>query len=482
LVACGSLKYVTDRMEYRGRGLQQAAHQVHLAEALRARLLDFDRLSNLIRSSSNPNASPLNEQRSRIQASFYRDFEDLRREAASAQPDNEITKFDQAEKDLRAYMQARYRAEASSSDLALTRATSPALEAALSSLDGLANEQSAREATQERRILTWSHRSDVISFAVIAISLVGALAVVLAAYRLIFRPLLDLVTSIRRFSGGERRARANPVGAGELSDASESFNQMADTIATEHSRMIDFVGEVARDLRDPVHLMHANLDGMPPNRPLPPEATMRTRLAQLGRELNHVDQTVESFLDQSRMQLEQIDLQNEKHDVRRLVLDVEELYRNFSEFHQVMGSTPDQPMCVYAELGRLTQVIATLVSNAIEFSPGGGVVNVDATIAGGEAIIAVRDHGVGLTKEEVERIFAPFHRLTRTGSPGRGTAVGLAVARRIVEAHRGRLEVVSKVGEGSTFRVHLPLAGGLQKERAPGRCPGAPNEPAHAAH
>jgi signal transduction histidine kinase len=479
VIAAGALKYATDRMEYRARGLQEAAHQVHLAEALRARLLNFDRLSNLIRSSPNPSTSPFNEQRAQVQGRFYHDFEELRRAASSPQRGNEIDKFGQAEKDVRAYMQERYRAEAGTSDLtSLTRATSPALEAALSSLDQLANEQSEREASQEERILTWSRRSDVISLVVMAISLVGVFAVIRASYRLIFSPLLGLVTSIRRFAGGERRARAEPVRVDELSDAANSFNQMADTIATEHSRMIDFVGGVARDLRDPVHLMHANLDGMPPNRPLPPEATMRTRLAQLGREVERIDRKVETFLDESRSQLEQIDLQQDRHDARAMVQDVVELYSKFSSLHQIVGSTPAQPMCIYAEPARLTQAIGTLISNAIEFSPGGGVVNVDATVAGGEAIIAVTDHGVGLSKEEVARIFAPFRRLTKAGSPGRGTAVGLAVARRIIEAHRGRLEVESKEGAGSTFRVHLPLADGQKEERTPV----APNGPRPAMH
>jgi len=105
-------------------------------------------------------------------------------------------------------------------------------------------------------------------------------------------------------------------------------------------------------------------------------------------------------------------------------------------------------------------VLLNFVSNAIKYNRRGGWVEVTATIRDGGCRIAVQDSGPGLRREEMERLFAPFERLSAATSDVEGTGLGLALSKSLTEAMGGRIGVASKVGKGSTFWVELPLESG----------------------
>jgi signal transduction histidine kinase len=98
------------------------------------------------------------------------------------------------------------------------------------------------------------------------------------------------------------------------------------------------------------------------------------------------------------------------------------------------------------------------VSNAIKYSPGGGSVKVTLTNLDGRATLEVSDSGVGIAPGDLAHIFEPFRRTGASRHQVPGAGLGLFVVRRITEAHGGHVDVESKPGAGTTFRVHLPLA------------------------
>jgi signal transduction histidine kinase len=114
---------------------------------------------------------------------------------------------------------------------------------------------------------------------------------------------------------------------------------------------------------------------------------------------------------------------------------------------------------VQGDADLIKQVLLNLVDNAITHTPPGGQVELSLTVMDGEARLAVRDSGPGIAPEEVERIFERFYRLDRARARRTGGAgLGLAIARWIVEAHGGRIGVETKLGQGSTFIVALPIS------------------------
>src|SRR4051812_47380503 len=128
---------------------------------------------------------------------------------------------------------------------------------------------------------------------------------------------------------------------------------------------------------------------------------------------------------------------------------------------------------VRADEVKLMQVVVNLLSNAVKFTPDGGSVDVRAEASGTDALVTVRDTGIGIPEEERERIFEAFQRGGRGARASvEGTGLGLTLSRRILDLHGGRLWMESEVGEGSTFSFTVPrLAGAATapREREPAR-------------
>jgi signal transduction histidine kinase len=118
-----------------------------------------------------------------------------------------------------------------------------------------------------------------------------------------------------------------------------------------------------------------------------------------------------------------------------------------------------EPLTVEGDLSALRRALLNLVENAVKYTPAGGKVELSAERDGHQAVVAVRDTGVGMDPADVERIFEPFVRLdpARVRDAG-GAGLGLSIVRSIVSSHAGTLSVRSAPGAGSTFTIRLPSA------------------------
>ncbi len=114
---------------------------------------------------------------------------------------------------------------------------------------------------------------------------------------------------------------------------------------------------------------------------------------------------------------------------------------------------------VLGDRDRLTQAVGNLLSNAARYTPEGGAVHVEVRAEGGEALLVVRDTGIGMAAEERTHAFTRFWRAdrARTRASG-GLGIGLAVVKEIVERHSGRIEILSAEGEGTSVTIAVPLA------------------------
>ena len=126
----------------------------------------------------------------------------------------------------------------------------------------------------------------------------------------------------------------------------------------------------------------------------------------------------------------------------------------------VVVEKPDEPVVAMAELEEIERVVSNLVSIAEKYTPAGGRVTVCLAVEDAEAVLECTDTGLGISREDQEQLFQEFFRSTNPLAQAQpGTGLGLSIVHRIVARHGGRTEVESRLGEGSTFRVRLPVAG-----------------------
>ena len=118
-----------------------------------------------------------------------------------------------------------------------------------------------------------------------------------------------------------------------------------------------------------------------------------------------------------------------------------------------------EPTPVLGDDARLRQVVRNLLDNAITHTPAGGTIEVRTAVQGGDALVSVADSGPGIPAEHSALIFERFYRVdpARTRATG-GAGLGLAIARQLVEAHRGSIIIAPSEGRGARFEVRLPLA------------------------
>jgi PAS domain S-box-containing protein len=188
-------------------------------------------------------------------------------------------------------------------------------------------------------------------------------------------------------------------------------------------------------------------------------ARLEERAEKAVRNLARLNVLINELLDVSRITAGRLKLELEDVDVTALVRDVlnrhsEELVRAECELRFTAG----EPIVGRWDRMRLEQVFANLLTNAVKYGKGKPI-EVTLGLSNGTARLTVRDHGIGIAPEDQARIFERFERAVSTRQFG-GLGLGLWIARQIVEAHKGTIQVDSALGRGSTFQVELPSGSG----------------------
>jgi len=207
---------------------------------------------------------------------------------------------------------------------------------------------------------------------------------------------------------------------------------------------------IAHEIRNPLASMSGSIQIL--RQELPLTAEQEQLMDIVLRESERLNNTIRSFLAYARPQKFAI----ERFDVRRALNDTALLLRNSGELragHVIDVDVPADELWYEADEGQIKQIVWNLATNGLRAMPDGGPLRLIGVMDedSSAVVISVRDEGVGIPAEELDRLFQPFH-----GTFARGTGLGLAIVHRIVTDYNGEIQVSSQPGGGTTVSVHLP--------------------------
>ncbi len=225
--------------------------------------------------------------------------------------------------------------------------------------------------------------------------------------------------------------------------------------AFEQQRM--FVADASHELRTPLTLIRANAELAQ----MDPSAKIEAVMPELHGILDEVDRTdrlVDDLLMLARADAGRLELLREPQDLARVVGGAVESMQPLAATRNVRLAFTAAGTCVaLADGERIKQVVRILVDNALKHTPDGGTVDVDIGCAGTEATVTVRDTGSGISAEDLPRVFDRFYRVDKARSRSMGgTGLGLSIAKALVEAHGGRISIISREGEGTVASFVIP--------------------------
>jgi PAS domain S-box-containing protein len=221
----------------------------------------------------------------------------------------------------------------------------------------------------------------------------------------------------------------------------------------------EFVALVSHELRTPLTSIRGYLELVLDGEAGDVTDEQREFLGIVERNANRLLDLVGDLLFLAQIEAGKLSLEVGAVDLAAVAAESVETARPLAEDKEIMLTLATSSLPLLAGDGaRLTQLLDNLVSNAIKFTPEGGRVDVRASSSRGNAILEVRDTGMGIPAEEQEHVFERFFRTSRaTEQAIQGTGLGLAISKAIVQAHGGRITLASSEGKGATFRVTIPI-------------------------
>lgn len=293
----------------------------------------------------------------------------------------------------------------------------------------------------------------VVAASILAVVASITLAVVLA--RMLARPLDEVGAAARRVADGDYAARVPRDGPEELASLADSFNQMAASLERQEAMRRDFIANAAHELRTPLTNLQGYLEALRDGVIVADRATYESlheeadRLVRLSRSL---DALAEGDAGTSPPAVVDLDLSDAVTAAVELAAPAVE-----RAGLRLETDIPDA-LPARADPDRLAQVLANLLSNAVRYTPAGGIVTVSAERRAGSVLIAVTNTGDGIPPDDLDRVFERFYRVEKSRDRARGGAgIGLAIVKQLVEQSGGRVGAESRDGL-TRFWVSLPSA------------------------
>ncbi len=319
------------------------------------------------------------------------------------------------------------------------------------------------------------------------------------AARHLSRPILRLQEAASRLRDGDFSARLPENRQDELGDLAAAFNRTAASLQELYNNLeakvaertailkstnlelarasqvkSEFLARMSHDLRTPLNAIIGFTDLLLTAHGDPLTNHQRRYLGHVANASRHLLDLINDILDLTRVEAGRLEIHPVPCRVAPLLEEVLALFRKQAQDRRIsltleVGSPLGE---LLVDRVRLQQVLHNLLSNALKFTPDGGMIALAAQQIGLEQEFTVRDTGPGIPGEDQERIFEAYEQAGTPEGQQRGSGLGLAITKRLVELHGGKIWVESAVGQGSVFKVRMPGASAVEGEPQASGTPG----------
>ncbi len=233
--------------------------------------------------------------------------------------------------------------------------------------------------------------------------------------------------------------------------------------ANEELRELDkmksaFVSQASHDLRTPLTAIKGSLDNLLLGIAGELNEKQQKVMSRATKSVDRLTSLVNDVLDLSRIESGRMVLEKTNVPIKTLIENIINENKPAAEQKRIQLSTNlETNATIHADAGKLERVVGEFISNAIKYTPEGGNVDVSLIQKEDEITLSVKDSGIGITKEECEKIWERFYRTNASKSFAKGSGLGLSIAKELVEMHGGKLGVESEKDRGTLFQVYLPI-------------------------
>ena len=292
-------------------------------------------------------------------------------------------------------------------------------------------------------------------------SLIAVAIILFILSRKLAGPLQQMNRAALEVAGGDFSTRVPVTSEDEVGELAKSFNFMVDQLVQWEDARQEFLANVSHELRSPLTTLRGFIIAM--NDKVIPVEKYDHYLKICDNEVQRLQRLVNDLLDLARIQNGSDVFQTRPISLNEvlghvLTLMKSPIHEKQLVLHELIPYK-EEPVMVELDTDRFIQVMQNLIYNAIQFTPSGGIITVEMYKEGDQAVIWVRDTGIGMEQEELHRIWDRFYKVehSRTSVSG-GTGLGLTIVKHLVSGMKGSISVTSRPGAGTDFKLTFPLS------------------------
>lgn len=283
----------------------------------------------------------------------------------------------------------------------------------------------------------------------------------------VLQPIYEIAEIAKTLSATNLSARINLQGMkNELRDLSAVINSMLDRIELSYNSQKQFVSDASHELRTPIAVIQGYADLLS-RWGKEDKDILNEGITAISAEASNMKELVESLLFLARHDKKTLHMELSTFNMRDLVATLQKEMQMVAPAYTILTDKLESSL-IYADQGMVKQALRVLLDNAVKYTPSGGTITLSCEHMPDGCLTTVSDTGVGISKEDLPRIFDRFYRSDEARKrEGGGHGLGLSIARIIVLSHGGRITVRSKPGVGTSFAVFFPEKTKTSDEETP---------------